>query len=552
MAKAISVDNLVSETRSVSETKLSASTAIFSRVFGIDLRTLAFFRMALALLVLADLTVRLPDITAFYTEQGTLPLEAARRLADRTDWVILSPYMWVESAFAVGVLFLLTALAAIGMLAGWRTRAMTFIVWFLLCGLHMRNPLLLHSGDTLTRLLLFWSLFLPLGARWSLDGTAAKRAAAGIVTPERILSVASIAMLLQVAFVYWFTAILKTGPEWRTEFSALYYALSIEQYQTPLGIWLLNLKWPLAPLTAVTVAWEIIGPILAFLPFATDKLRIGVVIGFWFFHLIGIGLLMDIGAFPWICAAAWSVFLPGLVWDKLAAFWARLPQNAVKKDVEAVRDKIIAGRNRGIATDLERGGRIPRLRPSLLNQTAAAAFLTLVFVWNVRTTDFKGYVPQWIPYVPASVQWVTRLDQSWNMFSPMPMKEDGWFIIPATTDSGRQIDLFRGGAPLEWRKPNDIAATYPNSRWCKYMMNLWGRNNEPYRIYLCRYLMWEWNKNNYQDGVGSVQLYYMENDIRPRYAARVIVPQKLCDFDGRMPVEKIITKEMTVEASAKP
>ena len=32
-----------------------------------------------------------------------------------------------------------------------------------------RNPIILHGGDIVLRMMLFWSLFLPLGARWSAD-----------------------------------------------------------------------------------------------------------------------------------------------------------------------------------------------------------------------------------------------------------------------------------------------------------------------------------------------------------------------------------------------
>jgi hypothetical protein len=564
MAKAILAENSESVAQGVAETESSASRAILSSIFGIDLRTLAFFRIALALLMLADLIVRSADITAFYTERGTMPLEVARRLNDRTDWVFISPYMWVETSFGVSVLFTITALASIAMLVGWRTRLMTFIVWFLLCGLHMRNPLILHSGDTLTRLMFFWALFLPLGARWSVDGLAARQVAAGKPFPTRILSIASAALLLQIAFVYWFTILLKTGPEWRSDFTALYYALSLEQYRTALGGWILALKWPLRPLTVGTVVWELIGPILAFLPFASDKLRLFVVAGFWIFHLLGINLLMDIGSFPWVCAVAWSVFLPGLFWDKLATWWRSLSDLAVKKDMEALRESLISWRSRRIATDLQQGRKTPSLRPTMIGQAVAGVFLAIVFLWNVRTTDLRSYVPQWAPYIPSSVQWLTRIDQSWAMFSPAPLKQDGWWIIPARTTSGQDIDLFRAvrlrwNAPadnsliqatkLDWRKPPNLADTYTNSRWCKYMMNLWSSNNQPYRIYLCRYLTWQWNENS-RDGVDSVRMYFMEKDILPDYAPQDSVPRLLCEFDGTMPVEKILTKTMTVEAKA--
>ena len=43
------------------------------RVFGADLRSLAAFRIAIALLVLADLTTRSCDLRAHYADDGVLP-----------------------------------------------------------------------------------------------------------------------------------------------------------------------------------------------------------------------------------------------------------------------------------------------------------------------------------------------------------------------------------------------------------------------------------------------------------------------------------------------
>ena len=528
---------------------VSGSRRVLERVFGIDLRTLAFFRMGLALLVVADLLGRVPDITAMLTEQGAVPLEAARRLADRTDWVFLSPYMLIESWGGVAVLFTIHALAALAMLVGWRTRTATFLTWFLLCALHMRNPLVLHSGDTLTRVILFWAMFLPLGARFSVDGLAARQVAYQLPLPKRALSFASAGLLLQVALVYWFTAILKTGPEWRTEGSALYYALSIEQYATPLGQWLLHLPWALKPLTHAVYLFEMLAPVIAFLPFATERLRLFIVPAFWAFHLIGIGLFMDIGSFPWVCAVAWLPFLPGGVWDYLASLWRRIPENGVKKDVEQGLEIAIAWRSRRIAADVALGNRPPTLRLSRIGQIAAACFLGYVLLWNWRTTALP--VPGFIPTFPASVMWVTRLDQAWNMFSPYPLKEDGWFVAPGRKMNGEAVDLFRGGQPLVWDKPQDIAATYPNARWCKYMMNLWSKNNAPYRIYYCRYLANEWNRTHHSgESLSLAELYFMENATLPDYKPRKVTPILLSQYDGTMPEEKIITKTIMAEANA--
>src|SRR3989338_5467486 len=42
-------------------------------IFGIDIRSLAIFRIALALLIIFDLYFRLPDLEVFYTDEGIFP-----------------------------------------------------------------------------------------------------------------------------------------------------------------------------------------------------------------------------------------------------------------------------------------------------------------------------------------------------------------------------------------------------------------------------------------------------------------------------------------------
>jgi hypothetical protein len=51
-----------------------------AEIFGFDLRSLALFRIALALVVLVDLSVRFSQVTAHYSELGVLPLESLSKV----------------------------------------------------------------------------------------------------------------------------------------------------------------------------------------------------------------------------------------------------------------------------------------------------------------------------------------------------------------------------------------------------------------------------------------------------------------------------------------
>ena len=134
------------------------------QVLGLDLRSLALFRMCAALVVLADLALRARDLRAHYTDDGVLP--QAYFLVDKTRW---SLHLLSGSAYFQAALFVLAAVFALLLLVGYRTRLATFVTWLLLLSLQSRNWMILNSGDVVLRLTLFWSLFLPLGARFSVD-----------------------------------------------------------------------------------------------------------------------------------------------------------------------------------------------------------------------------------------------------------------------------------------------------------------------------------------------------------------------------------------------
>jgi hypothetical protein len=410
------------------------------------------------------------------------------------------------SAAFQGALFAVAGLFAVALLVGWRTRLAACASWFLLVSLHARNPMVLQGGDVLLRLLLFWGNFLPLGARCSVGGLFRR---GDKPPPSRALSMGTAALLLQVCFVYWFAAALKDDPSWRSEGTAVYYALSIDQFATPLGKYLLGFPGLLRGLTFATLGIEVLGPALLFVPIRTGPVRFAVVVGFLLFHLAGLGLCLELGPFPWVCAVAWLALLPGWFWDRVAGR-ARLPRwvtalPAGPRGREAVEE--------------------PRPSASPLMNALAAFFLAYVFLWNVRTTDF----PRWSRFFPRGANFIAYtfgLDQMWDMFAPYPLKDGGWYVVQGNLRDGSRVDLFRDGAPLSWDKPGLVSATFRNERWRKYLMNLWLRDNAAHRARYARYLLREWNAQHKGGrALESVEVYFMLERTPPDY--QVSVPQKL-------------------------
>ena len=137
-----------------------------TELFGIDPRALAALRIGLGVLLLCDLAVRSTCMVAHYTDAGVFP----REMLDQyyAVWYV-SLHSLSGGAALQWVLFAIAAVAAVCVLAGYRTTLATVVSWALITSLQMRNPLVLNAGDGLFRLLLFWSMFVPLGQVWSVD-----------------------------------------------------------------------------------------------------------------------------------------------------------------------------------------------------------------------------------------------------------------------------------------------------------------------------------------------------------------------------------------------
>jgi len=299
-----------SKIESQSSTRLTGAD-VLSNIFSMDLRSLAVFRIGVALVILVDLVIRASDMRMFYSDYGVLPRIAL--LEKFSDFSALSLHLLGGTVFSQAVLFLLAGFFAFGMLVGYRTRWMVFGSWILSVSLQVRNPVVCQGGDLLLRLLLFWSIFVPLGACYSVDSaldTEDKN------RPRAIFSMGATALLLQIAFVYWFAAASKwNAPQW-SEGKAVYYALNIDQLATHLGLVIRHYPKLMTALTYTVLWFEALGPFLLFMPVWTGYFRMLGVLLLIGLH-VGFRATMELGPFPWISSAAALACLPTVFWEWL-------------------------------------------------------------------------------------------------------------------------------------------------------------------------------------------------------------------------------------------
>ncbi len=435
--------------------------SLLAGVFAMDLRALALFRAGMALFILFDLYTRAGNLGAHYTDAGVFPRSWATQYFLQSpvysSWnpAAIAPHFAAGGAPAVALIFLIHAVAAIGLLIGYRTRFMTFIVWFLMASLHARNPLVLSVGDDVTRLLLFFAMFLHLGARYSVDA----RQAAG--RPEGSLSSpATAAFYGQFICIYFFAALLKNGPEWRSEGTALYYAFHFDQFATPLAKSLLGRPGLLRWMTFAAWWVELAAPLLLLVPRRSVKVC-GVLLlaGLQ----VGIGMTLELGHNPWINLIALLPFIPT---------WKSRPS---KMEFHWPRDLM------------------------------ACAVLVLVVAYNI------GF--------PSSLQLpalALRLEQYWGMFAPAPNRDDGWYVVEGRLKNRSRVEAFRESGAVSYDKPSSAEAFYPGERWRRYFINIGTRDFKDFRLPFVQYICRNWNgRNTAGRHLEQVSLYFMREVTPP-------------------------------------
>ena len=500
--------------------KTTGFWGVLRRPFVLDLRALALLRVGTAAVLLLDLAIRSTDLEAHYSNMGVLPLPV---LLDH----MATPYqislhaasgLWQFQA----LLFLAAAGLALALAVGYHTRLATLGSWVLLVSLQNRNPLISQGGDDLLRMLLFWGIFLPWGRVWSRDARARP-------APDSYdyFSAATVAYIVQLALLYWCTALLKNGPEWTRDGTALYYAFSLDQLLLPLGRLLYPYPALLKGLTFGAYFTELLLPFALFIPVGVAGWRllvVGVLLGF---HL-GISLSLYVGIFFVVNMVSVLGLLPPVALDWLTG---RLAPHAAR---------VRQWQPRLPAWQLPWRLRLERTRePSASSRTllrsvrdaAVAVLLFYVCWWNLDDVAVLRPAGRLMAEPARWVGQLFRIDQHWGMFAPTVFKDDGWFILEGTTKDGRQLDLNRGGAPISYAKPASVVALFKNDRWRKYSENYLFVDNAWMRPYYCNYLLRIWHQNPAHPRLRHLSVVYMKEVSLPDYKVAKPVREVLCECE---------------------
>lgn len=286
------------------------------RMFALDKRSLAVWRVLCGLVTIYDLILRYSDIHNHYTDKGVLPRTLTLSNFQNQYWI--SFHFISGTDFHMTVLFWAHMVVGFLMAVGYKTRTMTILNWMFVCSLQNRNYIVCHSGDTVHRVMLFWSIFLPIGEVFSIDSAFANKNRPRSRDYSRenmeVLGFPAVAYTVQVLVMYVTAHFHKSAPEWRELGIATWMALQLDFFRTPIGS-LFSLSPALCKfLTFSVLIWQKWGVIIYFTPIFNQYFKAFSVLGYTAMHA-GFGMNLMLELFTWITIAAVLGLTPGWVWD---------------------------------------------------------------------------------------------------------------------------------------------------------------------------------------------------------------------------------------------
>ena len=412
-------------------------TRLWRRMFAVDFRSLAAFRMAIGAVVFSDALLRSRDASLMLAPDGIFPPALVRDyLADPCAWSLAT---LVDSPWSGPLVLCLQAVAGLLLTVGCCTRCATILSWVTVVSILRRTGPATNAGDAWLACLLFWSMFLPLGAVWSWDGRRGNRRGRACVT-------ATVALVLQIAVVYLAAGLAKWNESWLSG-DAVRFVMSVHDHGTPLGHWLLGQGWLARPISWGVVALELAGPVLL-IAWPTPRVRTSLTILFMLFHLATC-VTMTVGLFGYVGMAAWLALVPTEAWDRLTS---RSTADGPAM-TEAYDQESWAARWMCIATGT----------------------LALVSLVHAVTPWQRAALPWPLP----SLINIPCMHQEWDMFGDVRSQEQ-WVYARAELADGSVVDILRDGRPLEAERPAGGFTSLPHHRWHKLF---WGLPQPRQRIF---------------------------------------------------------------------
>lgn len=481
----------------------------FVRCITIDLRTLAVFRIMSGVLILIDLALRAQHLTRFYTEDGLVPREVALEAVPGAS--VFTLHFIAGSTTTVALLFAIQALFALQLIIGYHTRFASVVSFLFVISLNHRNTLILSHSDVLFRLLLFWGMFVPLGARWSVDAVRKNVQ----LPPESIASIATAAILLQMVYMYSINGYHKATNELWTGATATLYIFGLDDTVFLIGTWLRQFPTLLR-----------IGGFLWFVSVSASPLLL-LTHGRWRWPLLAsligghlmFALTVRIGSFPFVAISGALLFLQTEFWRDATRIVTGLRAAAA---IEAVR-KRIETIGHAAATRLPTVRSAMSVRPSLraqLSEFATIVAILVVFVMPfIQFLDDEGATDFNLGRFQVQARRFAYafgvLQPTWTVFAPTPRSTDYYHVFAAEAADGRLYDIYNDRDFTFDRPYKHLTRQYPSYRDRFYLNSV--RNASPDGLapkVLVEHLCAEWLKERGIE-LRTVEIWVVSEEVTP-------------------------------------
>lgn len=299
----------------------------------VDPRSLGLFRIGFGAVLFFDLYRRFLGLDYWYTNAGILPNHTL--LWSPPGRHILSFFYTLSTHNEAlwGMLVCAAVFAAYTL--GWHTKLFQVLALVCLVSLDARIPGLENGGDVVLNLLCVWTLFLPLGRRFSVDALLASLRARRERGPDDLAdrdamrvgdapvrSLAMLALILQFFAIYLFNVVHKTGPSWKIG-TSVHLVLHQDRIVTALGVWMRDLPVELLRFMAYsTLVIETLGVVLIITPILFRHARLLAFFLMPSLH-VAFAVCLDLGPFSYAMMAFFPLLLHRTHWDAVTRRSAR-------------------------------------------------------------------------------------------------------------------------------------------------------------------------------------------------------------------------------------
>ena len=301
---------------------------------SVDVRWLGVFRVLYGTLLIVDLLRRWVDLRFYYSNDGILPNHFA---LFRPGWRNIFSVFFAFSSFSeVNVAFSLALASFVVFTLGYRTKLFHALSLMFITGLNARNLFVENGGTIVVNILGMWTLFLPLGRRFSIDAVLASmrqrreefsaelndRTRPAVPSAPHV-SLVVLALLLQWSVIYFFNFVHKSGLGWRNN-TAIYWFVEQNRIVTWFGVWCRN-HLPLVVFKVMTRGAIMTEATLSFvmlLPIARENMRrIGLILALALHG--GIAAMSRLGPFSYVMVIQFVIQLSATDFEFVSRWFAR-------------------------------------------------------------------------------------------------------------------------------------------------------------------------------------------------------------------------------------